>query len=84
MSRFQPVLRNTDFLFSPSINDWLPEVHWARFVVEIVDQLDLKEMERVYKGTGEHAVSSRTSAVHPDRWLCDRRILQPQSRSRHL
>ena len=52
MSRFQPVLRDTDFLFSPSINDWLPEVHWARFVVEIVDQLDLKEMERVYKGTG--------------------------------
>ena len=38
MSRFQPVLRDTDFLFSPSINDWLPEVHWARFVVEIVDQ----------------------------------------------
>lgn len=52
MSRFQPVLRDTDVLFSPSINDWLPEVHWARFVVEIVDQLDLREMERVYKGTG--------------------------------
>jgi transposase len=52
MSRFQPVTRNTDFLFPPSINDWLPEVHLARFVVEIVDQLDLKEMERAYRGTG--------------------------------
>ncbi|HUW25187.1 MAG TPA: IS1182 family transposase, partial [Gallionella sp.] len=52
MSRFQPIIRNTDFLFPPSINDWLPEVHLARFVVEIVDQLDLKEMERAYRGTG--------------------------------
>ena len=52
MSRFQPIIRNTDFLFPPSVNDWLPEVHLARFVVEIVDQLDLKEMERAYRGAG--------------------------------
>jgi len=52
MSRFQPVTRNTDYLFPPSINDWLPEVHLARFVVEIVEQLDLKEMERAYRGAG--------------------------------
>ena len=52
MSRFQPIIRNTDYLFPPSINDWLPEVHLARFVVEIVEQLDLGEMERAYKGTG--------------------------------
>lgn len=52
MSHFQPIIRNTDFLFPPSINDWLPEVHLARFVVEIVEQLDLKEMERAYRGTG--------------------------------
>jgi len=52
VSHFQPVLRDTDFLFPPSINDWLPEVHLARFVVEIVDQLDLQEMVRAYRGTG--------------------------------
>lgn len=52
MSHFRPVVRNTDYLFPPSINDWLPEQHLARFVVEIVEQLDLKEMERAYRGTG--------------------------------
>ena len=52
MSHFKPIQRNTDFLFPPSINDWLPEQHLARFVVEIVEQLDLKSMERVYRGAG--------------------------------
>ena len=52
MSHFQPIQRDTDFLFPPSINDWLPEQHLARFVVEIVEQLDLKAMERVYRGAG--------------------------------
>ena len=52
MSHFQPIARNTSYLFPPSINDWLPEVHLARFVVEIVEQLDLGGMERAYRGTG--------------------------------
>ncbi len=52
MSRFQAITRNTSYLFPPSINDWLPEVHLARFVVEIVEQLNLGEMERAYKGSG--------------------------------
>jgi transposase len=52
MSHFLPILRDTDFLFPPSINDWLPEQHLARFVVEIVEQLDLKTMERAYRGSG--------------------------------
>jgi transposase len=52
MSHFQPIQRDTDFLFPPSINDWLPEQHLARFVVEIVEQLDLKAMERAYRGSG--------------------------------
>jgi len=28
------------------MSDWLPEQHLARFIVEIVEQLDLREMER--------------------------------------
>ena len=52
MSRFKAITRNTNYLFPPSINDWLPEVHLARFVVEIIEQLDLGEMERAYRGTG--------------------------------
>ncbi|MHB9101244.1 MAG: hypothetical protein ACYC2E_07015, partial [Sulfuricella sp.] len=36
----------------PLMKDWLPEQHLARFVVEIVEQLDLKSMERAYRRTG--------------------------------
>lgn len=53
MSHFQPIARTTDYLFPPSINDWLPEQHLARFVVEIVEQLDLREMVHAYKGSGK-------------------------------
>jgi transposase len=33
--------RDQQFLMPPSINEWLPKDHLARFVVEIVDMLDL-------------------------------------------
>ena len=52
MSRFKPVKRDMNYLFPPSMNDWLPEHHLARFVVEIVEQLDLKAMERAYGNSG--------------------------------
>ena len=52
MSKFKPIKRDINYLFPPSMGDWLPEQHLARFVVEIVEQLDLKGMERVYRGTG--------------------------------
>ncbi len=41
MANFVNVDRETDYLFPPSMSDWLPEHHLARFVVEVVDQLDL-------------------------------------------
>jgi len=47
-----------DFLFPPSMNDWLPEQHLARFIVEIIEQLDLREMERAYGRSG-------SAAFHP-------------------
>ena len=47
--------RDTDFLLPPSIQDWLPEDHLARFVVEVVDQLDLSELTRQYAGRGSRA-----------------------------
>ena len=52
MSRFKPVRRDMDYLFPPSMNDWLPEHHLARFIVEIVEQLDLKPMEGAYGTSG--------------------------------
>ncbi len=52
MPRFQAVRRNEVFLLPPSIQDWLPDHHLARFVVEIVDSLDLSAIERAYGNKG--------------------------------
>lgn len=52
MSRFKTIKRDLDYMFPPSMNDWLPEHHLARFIVEIVEGLDLTAMERVYGTSG--------------------------------
>ena len=52
MSNFRPIDRDIDFLFPPSVNEWLPERHLARFVVEVVNGLDLSAMSRGYRGSG--------------------------------
>ena len=52
MSYYKPIKRDINYLFPPSMHDWLPEQHLARFVVEIVEQLDLRSMERAYRGAG--------------------------------
>ena len=52
MSHFRPINRDSDFLLPPSVQDWLPEGHLARYVVEVVEGLDLSELERVYAGRG--------------------------------
>jgi transposase len=52
MSRFKPIRRNMNYLFPPSMNDWLPEHHLARFIVEIIEQLDLRPLERAYGTSG--------------------------------
>jgi transposase len=58
MSNFRPVDRGTGFLLPPSVDEWPPERHLARFVVEIVDQLDVSAMSRSYRGSG-------SAAYHP-------------------
>src|SRR6266853_971389 len=52
MSHFRLADRETGFLLPPSIDDWLPEQHLARFVVEVIDGLDLSAMIRSYRGSG--------------------------------
>src|SRR5487761_2222082 len=52
MSNFRPTDRQTDFLMPPSIDEWLPEQHLARFIVEVVEQLDLRSMSGSYRGSG--------------------------------
>ena len=55
MSNFIVTDRKTDYLLPPSLNDWLNEDHLARFVVEVVDQLDLSSLTRQYAGRGSKA-----------------------------
>jgi len=57
--RFQTVDRDTAYLFPPSVQEWLPENHLARFVVEVVDRLDLRFLEESYAGRGSAACPPR-------------------------
>ena len=58
MANFRAIDRATPFLLPPSVEDWLPKDHLARFVVDIVDQLDLSALTRQYRGSG-------SAAYHP-------------------
>ena len=55
MSRFVPVDRDTAYLLPPSVDEWLPKDHLARFVVEVIEQLDLSELTKQYAGRGSAA-----------------------------
>ena len=55
MSNFIVADRKTDYLLPPSIDDWLNEDHLARYIVEVVDQLDLSRLTRQYAGRGSKA-----------------------------
>lgn len=57
---FHPIDRDTDFLLPPSVQEWLPEAHLARYVVDVVEQLDLSAMERAYAGRGSDAYHPAT------------------------
>src|SRR5258707_12327013 len=52
MSNFRPINRDTGFLLPPSVDEWLPQRHLARFVVEVIDGLDLSELVQAYRGSG--------------------------------
>lgn len=58
MSRFIQFDRNQQYLLPPSVDEWLPEGHLARFIVEVIDQLDLSKLTRRYSGCG-------SAAYHP-------------------
>jgi transposase len=45
--------RDTPYILPACVQDYLPEDHLARFVVELVDQLDLRTLSAVYAGKGK-------------------------------
>ena len=57
---FHPIDRDTDYLLPASVQEWLPEAHLARYVVDVVEGLDLSELERAYAGRGSEAYHPAT------------------------
>jgi len=62
VSNFRTIDRETGFLLPPSVDEWLPERHLARFVVEVIDGLDLRAMSGAYRGSG-------SASYHPSMLL---------------
>ena len=52
MQRFIEANRNQPLLLPPDLNDWLPADHLARYLVTIVDRLDLSAIYEQYGGKG--------------------------------
>src|ERR1035437_1921358 len=59
MSNFRTIDRETGFLLPPSVDEWLPEKHLARFVVEEMEGLDLRTMSGSYRGSGSASYHPR-------------------------
>ena len=59
---FRPCDLNQMYLLPPSLQDWLPENHLARFIAEVSAQLDLQPIYAVYEerdGRGQAAYDPR-------------------------
>lgn len=52
---FKPLDRDTLFLMPPSVQEWIPEDHLARFIVDVVAKLDLQPIRARYAGRGSAA-----------------------------
>jgi transposase len=59
---FRSIDRKTAYLLPPSVEEWLPQDHLARFIVEVVEGLDLIRLEQGYAGRG-------STAYHPAQLL---------------
>ena len=52
---FKTVDRKTPYILPPSMDDWLPRDHPARFIVGAVPTLDLEPIRAAYAGRGSEA-----------------------------
>lgn len=59
--RFRVCDLNQPFLLAPSLQDWLPENHLARFVADVTNELDLSAIYAEY----ERSDGRGLSAYHP-------------------
>jgi len=59
MKKFIGADREQRMLMPYDLGDWLPEHHLARFVVDVVDKLDMRWIYNQYKGVGSTAYDPR-------------------------
>ena len=52
MANFRPIDRDIPLTLPLSLQDWLPEGHLARYIVEVVEALDLSVLVQAYSGRG--------------------------------
>ena len=76
--RFRAFDRDTLYLLPPSVQDWLPESHLARFVVEVVSELDLGELERATRG-GDRRPTIQRCCWRCCFTVCDRGVFEPEA-----
>lgn len=55
MARFLPIDRDSEYLFLPAVQEWLPEHHLARYIANVIESLGLGCIERAYAGRGSDA-----------------------------
>ena len=60
MITFKATNRNQLFLMPPSIQEWLPQRHLARFIVDTVEILNLNDIYKEYSGGGQEAYDPRS------------------------
>jgi transposase len=46
---YRPYMPEQTLLLPPALSDWVPEGHLARFISDVVDELDLSEIEGAYE-----------------------------------
>jgi hypothetical protein len=79
--RFRVCDLNQPFLLAASLQDWLPEDHLARFVADVMNELDLSAIYAEY----ERSDGRGLSAYHPDGFYkreCQENVFSPETEGR--
>jgi len=83
-TQFILIDRDAPYILPVCIQDYLPEDQMARFVVDIVDQLDLRTLFVVYADKGKRQLSSGDAVSIVILRLRNWRIFQSQAGESHL
>jgi hypothetical protein len=71
---YRPYVPEQDRLLPPSLRDWLPEGHLAFFVSDLVEQLDVSAILRVYEDEERGCPAMLTRCwCTGTAWACSRR-----------